>query len=88
MGGMGRAALFYLFLGPSSPESSLALSADRSLMPDGAPWGGRSWSVLALVLGAESADEEEIRGISEKMCLGRSISNLPVPPYNPSVPKM
>lgn len=86
MGGVGRVALFCLFLGPSSPESSLALSVDKSLMPGGAPWGREPdqcshlcWAPRSARPGCEAL-RGEIRGISEKMCLGRSISNLPIAP--------
>lgn len=47
-GGWGPWLCFYWFLGPSSPESSLAFSVDKSLMPDGAP-GGRAPDLHSLL---------------------------------------
>ena len=76
-------ALFCLFLGLSSPESSLALSTDKSLLPDGFPWRGEenqasaptcaehqvSWARLAVGLACGCAALRELLGASQKRCV-------------------
>lgn len=96
----GGVWLCLLSLGLSSPESSAVLSAGESVMTKGAPGkAGTASAPAPHVLASRSAGRPvgragsyarlgaEVRGIAKEMCLGRSVSNLPVAPSNPPGPR-